>query len=132
MDRPWGKWTRLYADEQVELRLLEVVEGGYCTLHYHEHQANVFFVLQGKLLVQFYARQESGDILRAEHSCHGQAGPGMCGPSTTVPAGAEWIHRFHAKTPVVAYELLVVTGDNPLDPNDSVKLGEAGVGEPNP
>ena len=131
MDRPWGKWTRLYQDEQVELRKLKVVEGGYCTLHYHEHQSNQFAVVQGRLVLRLYHQPEAVEVdikLAAEVDTIIDITPGTS--SGLVLPGR--IHCFHAHTPVVAYELIVATGDNPLDPNDSVKLGEAGIGEPEP
>lgn len=122
MERPWGRWTRLYQDEQVELRKLEIVEGGYCTLHYHTGQSNTFYVVAGTLVI----RKHDDDLRLVDAP---SLPYGLVHGEDVQP---RVIHRFHAKTRVVAYELLVATGDEPLDPSDSVKLGEAGVGEPNP
>lgn len=129
MDRPWGRWTRLYMDDQVELRRLEVEEGGYCTRHYHREQANVLFVVRGMLRVMFFGN-DPDQMPKAPGTWY-----------MLVPAGVEsrltncetiepiTIHQFHAETPVIAYELNVATGPNPLDPSDSVQLGPAGKGE---
>lgn len=112
MDRPWGKWTRLYLDEQVELRRLEVLKGGYCTKHYHEYQANVFLVLSGQLTVYRWGIDALVEVVT----------PGC---QTTV--GPYETHQFKAESgDVVAYEFNYATGPIPVDARDSVHLGEAG------
>ena len=118
MDRPWGKWTRLYMDDQVELRLLEVEPGGYCTLHRHEHQANVFIVLAGTLNVRVSTRRDGTDA-EALHILNVHEAPLKVWPWDT--------HQFKAESGrVIAYELNIATGPNPLDPSDSIQLGPAG------
>lgn len=122
MDRPWGRWTRLYMDEQVELRLLEVEPGGYCTLHRHKYLANQFYVVSGRLIVSIFSDAASED------------GAHIAGVATRTTLGADGslvvtpgiVHQFHADTRVVAYELNIATGPNPLDPSDSEQLGPAG------
>lgn len=116
MNRPWGRWTRQYLDDQVELRLLEIEPEGYCTRHRHEYVANVLFLLLGELEVwQFDSPEPQCTVLSPT------------GRTMTIPPGS--IHQFRARTRVVAYELNVALGPGPLDPLDSVQFSPAGRGE---
>ena len=50
-DKVWGRTRcrierRLYSQHE-----LDIVAGGYCSLHYHLHRANLFSVTSGKIRV---------------------------------------------------------------------------------
>lgn len=86
-----------------------MVQGGFCTLHYHLETINVIFVVSGEV-----------DILQNETRT-------TLSPNQAVTILPGTIHQFRAKTKATAYELNIAAGVDPLDCADSTQLGPAGV-----
>lgn len=55
-EKVWGR-TRIEAESPFyQLHRLEVIEGGFCSIHYHEHRANRFRVLSGEIeVIEWFA-----------------------------------------------------------------------------
>lgn len=47
IDKVWGRTRELVDSPYYSKHELEVVAGGYCSLHFHEHRANLFRVVSG-------------------------------------------------------------------------------------
>jgi len=50
----WGETTCLFSSLYVEVHLIKVTPGGYCSRHIHEQKWNCFYILKGKLDVILY------------------------------------------------------------------------------
>ncbi len=119
MKRPWGKWTKLWGDERVEVRLLEVKAGGFCTLHRHANMSNVFYVLEGSLRVDSYHAWPDDRRSSVTFEILEEQDVAVVSPPT--------VHRFQAISKVVALEFNIAVGSEPVDPLDSEQLGPAGL-----
>lgn len=86
--------TLLFSNLTIELHLLEIEPGGYCSEHLHTAKTNHFFVISGELEILRWPAGESGipdlTILRA-------------GDSTVLRPGT-W-HKFKANEKTVCLEL---------------------------
>lgn len=49
----WGRTRCLEDSPEVSCHELEVIYGGYCSIHYHKHRSNVFQVEYGKIRVVY-------------------------------------------------------------------------------
>lgn len=111
----WGKTQLVHQSAMVEIHRIEVVRGGYCSIHQHRQKANKFFVESGKLRVTRFP--SSGHLCRDEilHT----------GDSLTVAAGE--LHQFEAVEPTVAFE--IYWADRSIDPGDIVRYSQGGTKE---
>jgi mannose-6-phosphate isomerase-like protein (cupin superfamily) len=90
----WGSTSLLWRTPLIEVHKLEIVAGGYCSWHKHQHKHNAFIVHSGALTIEIkkaaYPLTDK-TVLRA-------------GDFTTVRPGEE--HRFVAGlSPTVAFEI---------------------------
>jgi len=54
-DKVWGKTREVVDSPFYSKHELQVVAGGYCSLHYHRHRANRFIVVSGEIeVIEFY------------------------------------------------------------------------------
>ena len=118
MERPYGKWQRLYVDGRVELRKIEIAAGGFCSWHYHDTKHNWLFVADGVLLVHT-ERSDKWDA-QTQKISSGQ-------PGAWLPDGVR--HQFEAETDVVAYEFSMSLQGMMMDPDEIHRLSEAGKHE---
>jgi quercetin dioxygenase-like cupin family protein len=83
----------VYANPHVQVHLLEIKRGGYCSEHRHTRKANLFTVLRGRLEVRVWPDvfQEFDSTILGE------------GESTVVEVG-KW-HQFLALDDTVALEV---------------------------
>lgn len=123
-ERPWGRWTRLYVNEHVELRRLDIDAGGYSSPHYHETQANMIAVEHGRLIVRFLSGPDAMLVENAKVELEPRS------PTVWMPSFR--VHQFWAQTDVVAYELSLADPGHAMDPDEIHRLGEAGKGTPKP
>jgi len=79
----WGTTIELFSNTTASMHYIEVVAGGFCSEHRHEHKENIFFVIEGELKIAWWDidGEEHTRILRDGDSC-------------TVPI-AVW-HQFEA------------------------------------
>ncbi len=81
--KAWGLVSHLFVCPKVAVSYLEVEAGKRCSLHYHAHRNNLFWVQSGKILVEQFTSPEG----RLFHSTELSAGDVV-----VVPPGV-W-HRF--------------------------------------
>jgi len=68
--KAWGETTRIFSDQRVEVHFLNIQKGGYCSEHKHAWKTNLFYVIDGELLVRFWRKGNKIDetVLRAGES----------------------------------------------------------------
>lgn len=49
----WGYTTEVFKSQNVEVHVIEIVKGGYCSIHDHK-KVNIFHVISGKLKVKVW------------------------------------------------------------------------------
>lgn len=88
----WGETTLLVHNQHIEMSLISIVRGGYCSKHLHEYKTNIFVVLSGCLLVTVYDAdgRESTSLVES----------GGC-----LGVDAKLKHRFEAMAPTSAMEV---------------------------
>lgn len=45
----WGTTSKLFNRNNVEVHLVHIEKGGYCSIHKHDHKFNEFVVIKGKV-----------------------------------------------------------------------------------
>jgi len=97
----WGTTQCLFAQNNVEVHLIEIKEGGYCSKHTHIHKANLFQIISGLLKIEIWMPYGLVDttIIKDGQYC-------------VVPPGHS--HRFEALADTKALEIYWVE----LDSND--------------
>lgn len=99
----WGTTQCVFSKNDIESHLIEVVEGGFCSRHYHRSKWNRFLILSGCLIVRIFRNDQVDEsVLTA-------------GNITDVPPGV--LHEFEALEQTTAIEFYWVE----LDPNDIVR-----------
>ena len=90
--KAWGETTLLFNDQRVSLHYLSIYKGGYSSEHKHSNKTNLFYVIEGELLIRFWRKGEQIDetILKA-------------GESMTIPTFI-W-HQFQALTDCKCLEI---------------------------
>lgn len=109
----WGVTRCIFTDKHCELHHATSVRKGYCSKHKHVTKPNMFYVLQGTLEVETFAKKSATSPVRTDTVLRGQ--------SLTIPAGV-W-HRFRALTEVDMIEFYW----SELDREDIVRADEGGV-----
>lgn len=111
--KKWGTSTLIYHDSKIEIQLIHVLPGGYCSTHKHLNKTNIFSILSGKLEIykmnplQSY-RLESGSL-------------------STVEIGPNEMHRFYSKDGATAYEIYIAKGKEKIDLEDIIRVSEGGI-----
>lgn len=97
----WGMTQCLFAQNNVEVHLIDTKEGGFCSKHSHIHKFNLFYILNGALKVEIWMPYGLVDttIIKDNQYC-------------IVPPGHS--HRFEALADTKALEIYWVE----LDPDD--------------
>ena len=108
----WGATQELFNKNNVSIHRIEIKEGGFCSLHKHEHKTNIFFVEKGKLKVVIYRKDANSDIIDDTILEDGDM--------TLVEPGL--LHRFEALEDTIAYEIYYVE----LNTNDIVRHNVGG------
>lgn len=104
----WG-WTAMaLAYNSVEVHVLKVKKGGYCSTHEHRSKWNRFVILEGKLAIRIHY--------------DGSVDETILGPLqvTDVPPGVR--HEFEALADTICIECYWTA----LDPNDIERHGTQG------
>lgn len=106
----WGKTQLIYRNHNFEIHRIEALKDGYCSIHKHDHKANVFFIESGKLKIRVWKNDYD---LVDETILHP-------GEKTTVKPGE--FHQFIALEDCVCYEIYYVE----LDGADIVRKNHGG------
>jgi len=91
----WGLTQHIFAHNDVSIHRVEIVPGGTCSKHLHEHKWNAFWVESGELHVEVW--KGAYDLVDVTHLKAGQM--------TRIPPGE--YHRFHNRSSqtCIAYEI---------------------------
>ena len=89
----WGKTQDIFKNANFELHRIEVVKGGFCSTHKHNHKFNAFFIEKGKMKITIY---ETDYELIDETII-------SSGDLTIVKPGN--YHKFEALEDTIAYEV---------------------------
>ena len=115
--KPWGLQRPILRNDPLHVDEIEVVPGGYCSVHRHLKKVNLFHVLEGRLTVLCFNDMQAVVATYAMRA----------GDHCVIPAGV-W-HQFWSRSGCVAQEvyygteeqLLVVHGD--IDRNSEFAVG---------
>lgn len=111
----WGHTTELFRNGTTSTHYLEIKKGGYCSEHRHAQKANVFYLIEGKLLICFgafgFSDLNGSSVLSEKHRII-RIEPGT------------W-HKFHALTDVKCIEIY----DYKYDGVDIERRVEGGLDE---
>jgi len=53
-EKVWGRVCHIFESENAAVSHLEVKAGYRCSRHYHQHRANMFYVQEGKIVVEVW------------------------------------------------------------------------------
>ena len=59
--KAWGYTTMIFENLNVEVHVIEIEKGGYCSIHAHD-KINIFYVVSGKLKVKTWVENKLTDI----------------------------------------------------------------------
>lgn len=108
--KAWGTCTNIFKNSNVQVDMLDIVAGGYCSLHKHRAKFNLFLVLEGDLDVCLY-------LLEGKENHLLQVGT----PRFIINPGIH--HNFDSQNGCKAIEISFVK----LNDNDIVRMSESGV-----
>lgn len=109
----WGVTTPLFNKNNVELHIIKIKKGGYCSKHLHKFKFNRFIVLEGKLKVTIwknYGTEILQDISVLDHSQECTVSPGD-------------YHKFDALEDTTALEVYWVE----LSESDIIRQDHGGI-----
>lgn len=89
----WGQTQSIESNNSLELHRIEVLAGGVCSKHRHQHKFNGFFVESGRLLIRVW--KNDYDLVDVTVLTAGQY--------TRVAPGE--FHQFEAQEDTVAFEI---------------------------
>jgi len=98
----WGIQQFRLHDTLINVDYIEVVPGGYCSVHLHKNKANIFIVKEGSM--EIFEFSPGMAVIRA--------GKIEAGESATVQAGV--LHQFWSPHGCIAQEVYYGTADEPL------------------
>lgn len=115
--KKWGTTTLIYHDDKIEIQLIQVQPGGYCSTHKHSDKHNIFSIVSGRLEVYKMAPLERYCLEPATLS--------------TIEIAPNELHRFYTKDGATAYEIYIAKGPKKIDLEDIVRISEGGIVAPN-
>jgi mannose-6-phosphate isomerase-like protein (cupin superfamily) len=103
----WGNTQKIFEHNNVSFHRIQILKGGICSKHYHEHKYNMFFVENGLLKISTWQK----DYTLVDETILGN------NQSTTISPGL--YHNFEALEDTVAYEIYYLN----LNDNDIIRDG---------
>lgn len=49
--KAWGYTTKIFESQNVDVHVIEIEKGGYCSIHDHD-KINIFYIISGKLIIR--------------------------------------------------------------------------------
>lgn len=101
MDRSgkvWGATSKLFNKNNVEVHMITVKKGGFCSIHKHDHKHNMFVVLKGSIIIHEWKNDLKDTTLLA------------CGDHGTIPPGN--FHQFEAPVDAQVLEIYWISLDS--------------------
>ena len=112
-EKPWGTSTRVLITDFLQVELIDVVAGGYSSIHRHLFKYNLFAVQSGVLTIKTF--RDSIEIHQTDLNS-----------GEYVVAEPNLRHQFHAKIPAKAYEVYWPK-EGAIDPDDIERFSSNGV-----
>lgn len=106
----WGSTANLYLSQEVEVALIRIKKGGFCSWHSHKNKFNRFTVISGSLEIVIDKGHCFDKIVLTENM------------STDVKPGD--IHQFRCHEDCIAMEIY---WNNPLSAGDINRITDGGV-----
>ena len=98
----WGANTEIFRNDSVSVNFLNLVKGGVCSWHLHQHKYNTFYLISGKVVI----RTELGET--------------VLNPGNSILVSAPMKHQFEALEDSGLIEIMWVS----YDQRDIVRLVE--------
>jgi len=98
--KAWGYTTEVFKSQSVEVHVIEIVKGGYCSIHDHK-KVNIFHVISGKLKVKVWMENKLIDET-------------IIGKGETSAVYAGFKHQFEALEDTICLEIYHIF----LEPGD--------------
>lgn len=114
-DKPWGRTRRDHLSLVCQIDEIDVLQGGYCSIHRHATKTNLFHLLSGQINIRQFTA--TGERLNSKYLHPGE--------SLIVPAGI-W-HQFWSPLESRAVEVYLPT-NGAVDPEDIERFAGLPVG----
>jgi len=88
----WGETEEIFNNGVVSVNHLKIKKGGFCSEHLHNRKSNMFFIVNGNLLIRTWKAEGIVDEIVI-----------WPGESTTIEPGV--YHQFRAQTDVECFEI---------------------------
>jgi quercetin dioxygenase-like cupin family protein len=89
----WGSTEELFKNTNCEVHRIDINKGGFCSKHKHQYKHNIFYVLQGTLLIKVWKNDyELIDTTILQTGKKTDVGPNQ-------------YHTFQALEPTIALEI---------------------------
>lgn len=88
----WGETEEIFNNGIVSVNHLKIKKGGFCSEHYHQKKANMFFIISGNLAIKIWKTDNVVDETVI-----------WPGESTTIMPNL--YHQFRALTDVECFEI---------------------------
>ena len=126
MNKEWGQTDTVAITKSIQVELIAVEPGGYCSIHFHNYKDNLFLVLSGTLTVRWGWRELAIVTAQVSPMIEELTGLSSC---LLIPAGV--LHQFEnlGTEPVRAVEVYRAKPGLDLDPqgtNDIVRFSTGG------
>lgn len=118
--KPWGRTRTLHADQRLSIHEIEVVPGGFCSVHRHACKHNTFLVLDGELAVIEFASPDDGLGPQSVIALHP-------GGDVTASVSVHVLHQFWSLRGARVLEIYEPDGDVPPQQHDIERFTEGGV-----
>lgn len=112
----WGETSDIFNKNNVEIHVIHIKKGGYCSKHLHKYKFNRFVMLSGKLKISVWKEYKDGSTLE-DVTIINQ------GEQCTVSPNE--YHRFEALEDCTALEIYWCE----LSGSDIVRLDTGGINE---
>jgi mannose-6-phosphate isomerase-like protein (cupin superfamily) len=99
----WGETKMVWSGNNTEIHQITIKKGGYCSKHKHINKYNLFFIIQGKLMVETWKEIDVIDKNKWSENNMIEKTILLSGESTIV--SPRQYHRFTALIPTRAIEV---------------------------
>lgn len=115
IQKPWGRTRPLSIDDSLHVWECEAVAGGFCSIHKHRHKRNIFVVIDGDLVVEFFGPASFAKLYAQ-----------LPDKTTNAIVEAGELHRFVARERSRFLEIYLPAG-GPLSADDIERFLNGGV-----
>jgi mannose-6-phosphate isomerase-like protein (cupin superfamily) len=111
--KAWGQTTHIIDVAGISLHRIEILPGGFCSVHSHAHKCNAFYVESGALIVSIH-RETTIDV-------------SLLGPGDLLEVEAGLTHQFRSDDGCTALEVYYAM---PMRADDIQRQSTGGISRP--